>query len=83
MVGLWGIIDGMIVWPSLLQAPLPSDELHTILKINLFLQLVYLPTGILLATRTQPLLRGFGWGVLVSALPLAVIDTTFYVLSMG
>jgi len=78
MVGLWGLLDGLIVWPSLLQEPMAPDQLHWVLGINLLLQFVYLPTGIFLTTRTKPLVKGFGWGVLASAIPLAAIDAVFY-----
>ncbi|MBB3205502.1 hypothetical protein FHS27_001302 [Rhodopirellula rubra] len=78
MVGLWGLLDGAIVWPALIQDPMAPDELRWVLGINLFLQLVYLPTGIVLATRAKPLVKGFGWGVLVSAVLLGVIDAVFY-----
>ena len=40
MVGLWGLLDGFIVWPALLQDPLAPDELRWVLGINLLLQLV-------------------------------------------
>lgn len=78
MFGLSGLLDGLIVWPSLLQEPMAPDELRWVLGINLLLQLVYLPTGLVLATRAKPLVKGFGWGVLASAIPLAVIDAVFY-----
>jgi hypothetical protein len=78
MLGLWGLLDGLIVWPSLIQGPIAPDELRRVLGINLMLQLVYLPTGIVLATRTKALVKGFGWGVLASAILLAAIDATFY-----
>lgn len=78
MVGLWGLLDGAIVWPALLQDPMAPDELRWVLGINLLLQLVYLPTGIILATRTKPLVKGFGWGLLASAIALGVIDAVFY-----
>lgn len=78
MVGLWGLLDGLIVWPGLLQEPMASDQLHFVLGINLLLQLLYLPTGIILATRAKALVKGFGWGVLASAIPLAAIDAVFY-----
>ncbi len=78
MLGLWGLLDGLIVWPSLLQEPMPPDALRGVLGINLLLQLVYLPTGIYLTTRTKPLVKGFGWGVLASAVSLAVVDAVFY-----
>lgn len=50
-----------------------EDERHEIANL-----IAYLPTGILLATRTKPLVKGFGWGVLVSAILLEVIDAVFY-----
>ena len=78
MVGLWGLLDGFIVWPALLQDPMGLDELRWVLGINLLLQLVYLPTGIVLATRTKALVKGFGWGVLASATLLGAIDAVFY-----
>ncbi|XZE17677.1 DUF6992 family protein [Pirellulaceae bacterium SH449] len=78
MLGLWGLLDGLIVWPSLLQEPMAPEQLHIVLGINLLLQLIYLPTGILLLTRTKALVKGFGWGVLASAIPLAIIDAVFY-----
>lgn len=78
MVGLWGLLDGFIVWPALLQDPMAPDELRWVLGINLLLQLVYLPTGIVLATRTKALVKGFGWGVLASAILLGAIDAVFY-----
>lgn len=78
MFGLWGLLDGLIVWPSLLQEPMAPDDLRWVLGINLLLQLVYLPIGILLTTRTKALVKGFGWGVLASAIPLAAIDAVFY-----
>jgi len=83
MVALWGLLDGVIVWPSLLGAPMAADELRPILGINLALQAVYLPTGVILATRAKPLVKGFGWGILASALPLAVIDAVFYSRAVG
>lgn len=78
MLGLWGLLDGLIVWPGLLREPMDPAELRMVLGINLLLQLIYLPTGIILATREKSLVKGFGWGILASALPLAAIDGIFY-----
>lgn len=78
MVALWGLLDGIIVWPSLLSDPIAIEELHRILGINLALQVVYLPTGVILATRSQLQVRGLGWGIIVSAIPLGIIDWIFY-----
>ena len=78
MLGLWGFLDGVIVWPSLLQEPMALADLRVVLGINLLLQCIYLPTGIIMATRAKPLVKGFGFGILVSAIPLGIIDAIFY-----
>lgn len=83
MVALWGLLDGAIVWPSLLGDPMPAEKLRPILGVNLALQAAYLPTGVILATRAKPLVKGFGWGVIASAVPLAVIDAVFYLRAGG
>ena len=49
-----------------------------VLGINLLLQCIYLPTGIIMATRAKPLVKGFGYGILVSAITLGIIDAIFY-----
>jgi hypothetical protein len=53
-------------------------DLRVVLGINLLLQCVYLPTGIIMATRAKPLVKGFGFGILVSAISLGIIDAIFY-----
>ena len=53
-------------------------EQRVVLGINLLLQCIYLPTGIIIATRAKPLVKGFGFGILVSAIPLGIIDAIFY-----
>ena len=63
---------------GLLQDSMGLGELRWVLGINLLLQLVYLPTGIALATRAKALVKGFGWGVLASAILLGAIDAVFY-----
>ena len=78
MCGIWGVIDGVIAWTSFLQEPLPLDELRGVLAINLGLQAIYLPLGLILATRSKPALKGLGWGILVQAVALGVIDAYFY-----
>ena len=59
MLGLWGFLDGCIVWPSLLQEPMALADMRVVLGINLLLQCIYLPTGIIMATRAKPLVKGF------------------------
>jgi hypothetical protein len=78
MNGIWGVIDGMVGWLSFIQEPKPVDELQTILLINIGLQTIYLPLGVFMLTRPKPILKGFGWGILVQAAVLGVIDTLFY-----
>ena len=78
MLGLWGFLDGCIVWPSLLQEPMALADMRVVLGINLLLQCIYLPTGIIMATRAKPLVKGFGYGILVSAISLGIIDAIFY-----
>lgn len=79
MCSIWGVIDGVIAWTSFVQEPLPLDELRGVLAINLALQAIYLPLGLVMATRSKPALRGLGWGILVQAVALGVIDAYFYV----
>ncbi len=79
MCGIWGVIDGVIAWSSFVQEPLPLDELRGVLAINLGLQAIYLPLGLVMATRPKPALKGLGWGILVQAVALGVIDAYFYV----
>jgi hypothetical protein len=79
MCGAWGFLDGVIIWSSFVQDPMPVAELKGVLGINLLLQLIYLPLGLLLATRSSPTAKGFGWGILVQAAALGAIDATFYV----
>jgi hypothetical protein len=78
MCGIWGFIDAVIAWFGFVQEPLPIAELKNILGINLGLQAIYLPVGVLMLTRAKPILKGFGWGILVSAIALAIVDTVFY-----
>ena len=78
MCGIWGVIDGAVAWSSFVQEPMPLDELRGILAINLALQAIYLPLGALMATRKPPLLRGFGWAILLQAVALGAIDAVFF-----
>ncbi len=78
MCGAWGFLDGVIVWSSFVQEPVPVAELKGLLGINLLLQLIYLPLGVLMATRSSSTAKGFGWGILVQAVALGAVDATFY-----
>ena len=79
MCGIWGVIDGVIAWTSFVQEPLPLDELRGVLGLNLALQAIYLPLGLVMATRSKPALKGLGWGILTQAVALGAIDAYFYV----
>ena len=79
MCGIWGVIDGVVAWTSFLQEPLPLNELRFVLAINLGLQAIYLPLGVIMATRSKPAFKGLGWGILVQAVALGAIDAYFYV----
>ncbi len=79
MTGIWGVIDGAVAWSSFVQEPMPLDELRGVLAINLGLQAVYLPLGLVMATRSKPALKGLGYGILVQAVALGVIDAIFFV----
>ncbi|RLS40217.1 MAG: hypothetical protein DWH82_03785 [Planctomycetota bacterium] len=57
------------------------DFLRMVLAINSGLDLAYIATGIILATRRKPLLQGFGWAVLAQGLFLLVLDLAFLFMS--
>lgn len=77
MNAIWGLIDGIIGWANLLTLSVELDFLRKVLMVNSGLDLVYILTGIILATRKQPLLKGFGWAVLVQGAFLLVFDLSF------
>ena len=79
MNGIWGVIDGAVAWSSFVQEPMPLDELRGILAINLGLQAIYVPLGLVMATRSKPALKGLGCGILVQAVALGVVDAIFFV----
>ena len=81
MNGIWGLIDGAIGWANLITGPVEMDFLRMVLAINSGLDLAYIATGIILATRRKPLLQGFGWAVLAQGLFLLVLDLAFLFLS--
>ena len=47
------------------------------LPMDIGLDVGYIVAGIVLATRSQPLLKGFGWAVVVQGLFLLIFDLTF------
>jgi type IV secretory pathway VirB6-like protein len=77
MNGIWGLIDGIIGWANLLTRTVDPDFLRQVLSINSGLDVGYIVAGIVLATSSQPLLKGFGWAVVVQGLFLLIFDLTF------
>ena len=77
MNAIWGLIDGLIGWANLLTGPVEMEFLRKILMVNSGLDLAYITTGIILATRQKPLLKGFGWAVLIQGLFLLIFDLSF------
>ncbi len=78
MSALWASVDGVIAWSGLLGPPLPPAELAPILLVNIGLGVGYLIGAAVLLTRRTPLLKGFGWAVLVQGLYLVIQDSLFY-----
>jgi hypothetical protein len=78
MMGLWGVVDGVIVWWSQTGEAPSLETLLFRLKVNLLLDLVYIAVGVLLAGRHAPVLRGFGWAVIIQGTFLLLFDLYFY-----
>lgn len=78
MSGLWGLIDGGIAWFGLVTEPPTVPDLAFLLKVNMGLDVAYLVTGVVLVTRTTPVLKGFGMAILLQGLFLAILDTAVW-----
>lgn len=78
MTGLWGVVDGLIVWWSWTPTPPAVDALATILKANMLLNVGYIVAGVVLAGRPTAQLRGFGWAVIVQGCFLLLFDLYHY-----
>ncbi|MEN9673652.1 MAG: hypothetical protein RL553_1917 [Planctomycetota bacterium] len=77
MNGIWGLIDGIIGWANLITAPPTIEFLQKVLAINSGLDLLYIITGLVLFTRTKPVLKGFGFAILLQGLFLLIFDAIF------
>jgi hypothetical protein len=77
MTAMWGLIDGGIAWVGLVRPPVPPAGLAPILAVNAGLDVGYLIAAGVLATRRNPLLRGFGAAVAVQAVFLLALDLGF------
>ncbi len=78
MSGLWGLIDGGIAWFGLVTEPPTVPELAFLLKVNLGLDIAYLVTGAVLATRAAPVLKGFGTAILFQGVFLMTLDAAVW-----
>lgn len=83
MNSIWAFIDGAIGWTNLITGPVTTEFLRNILAINSGLDLAYIATGLALALRfTGPLIRGFGWAILLQGAFLLIFDLSFLILAM-
>jgi len=78
MSGIWGLVDGLIGWFALIGEPPAASDLVWLLKFNSGLDVIYVLVGVILFSRTTPLLRGFGLAVLVQGVFLLVFDLSFW-----
>ena len=79
----WIAVDLAIVIWALLDPITEVDEFRKILAINGGLDLAYLVTGVILATRRDPLPRGFGAAILVQGAFLLVLDAGWWLALAG
>ena len=77
MNGIWGLIDGIIGWANLLTTPATLDFLAKVLAINTFLDFIYITVGLVLVALKKPILKGFGFAVLLQGGFLLVFDSIF------
>ena len=78
MNGVWCFIDGAIGWFGLFGTPPTPPELANLLLINSGLDVGYLIVGVVLLTRTKPILKGFGLAILVQGIALLAFDLAMY-----
>jgi hypothetical protein len=77
MNGIWGLIDGIIGWANLITNPATIGFLRNVLAINTGLDFVYILVGLILLTRAKPVLKGFGFAILLQGLFLLIFDAIF------
>jgi len=78
MSGLWCFIDGAIGWFGLFGTPPTAAELANLLLINSGLDIGYLIVGTVLLTRSKPILKGFGFAILLQGAALLAFDLAMY-----
>ena len=81
MNGIWGLIDGIIGWANLITTPATMDFLQKVLSINTFLDFIYITAGLVLVALAKPVLKGFGFAVLLQGFFLLFFDAVFLFLS--
>ena len=74
----WIAVDLVIVVWAMLAPVTDSEEFRRLLAINGGLDLLYLATGVVLATRRDPLPRGFGAAILAQGGFLLVFDLAWW-----
>jgi len=78
MSGVWGLIDGLIAWFAALGEPRAPWDLLPILKLNTGLDVLYIGVGLILFSRANPRLRGFGLAVIVQGAFLFAFDGYYW-----
>lgn len=83
MNAIWAFIDGAIGWANLLTGPVTLDFLRNVLAINSGLDVAYIGSGLFLSLWfASPLLRGFGWAVILQGAFLLAFDLSFLAMAM-
>lgn len=78
MTLFWIAVDlGIVVW-ALVDPVTETEEFRRLLAINGGLDLLYLATGVILATRRDQLARGFGAAILVQGGFLLIFDLAWW-----
>ncbi len=79
----WIAVDLVIVVWAMLDPVSDVDEFRKLLAINGGLDLLYLPTGVMLITRRDVMARGFGGAILVQGGFLLVFDFVWWLILGG
>ena len=74
MTGAWGLVDGGLAFLGWLGEGAEREALRRLLLLNAGLDLGYLALGLLLFSRRQTHLRGFGAAILVQGVFLLLFD---------
>ena len=78
MTLFWIAVDMVIVIWAMLAPVTDLEEFRRLLAINGGLDLVYIAIGVVLATRQEPLVRGFGAAIVAQGVFLLVFDAAWW-----